>query len=681
MKKFFLLAISLVLALAPAYAQTPEEQAKQFIDESTQSKMIQALVEKYGQNQPLRIERGVKQVASFWRKEDGNAEEFATFCLNNYVDTPQKLDELFQRLSQNFEVISGHFNKISLDLRKPLDLDMGEVLPIDTLFGGLDLSAHMLEDLFKSKIAFIILLNFPYYSLAEKNESGAKWSRKDWAYARLGDIFTSRVPAAIYQNMAQTLANADLYISEYNIYMGKLVDKDLTTNFSDSLKLISHWGLRDELKGCYPDILKGLDKQKMIYEVMKRIIRQEIPAGVINSQEYQWNPYENKVFKNGKEAEFVPEANNRYRTFLANFHALRQLDKYYPHLPTQIKREFEMGREIPEAEVEKLFSDFCASPQVKDTAKLISQRLGRSLQPFDIWYDGFKTRSSIPQDMLDKIVSQRYPTVAAFESDIKNILAKFGFAPTKAEFLASKMAVEPARGAGHAWGPEMRTEKAHLRTRVPANGMDYQGFNTAMHELGHNVEQILTLYTVDHYMLRGVPNTAFTEAFAFVFQNRDLDILGYESSDLNKKHLDALDTLWSAYEIMGVALVDMKVWNWLYAHPNASAEELKQTVLNIATDTWNQYYAENFGVKDEPILGIYSHMISYPLYLPNYPLGHLIQFQIERFLENKILGSEMERMCVAGRIIPQLWMQKAVGTGISSQPLLDAAAEALQKVR
>ena len=54
--------------------------------------------------------------------------------------------------------------------------------------------------------------------------------------------------------------------------------------------------------------------------------------------------------------------------------------------------------------------------------------------------------------------------------------------------------------------------------------MDYKGYNIAVHELGHNVEQTFSLNYVDHTLLAGVPNTAFTEAMAFVFQERDLAV-------------------------------------------------------------------------------------------------------------------------------------------------------------
>ena len=68
----------------------------------------------------------------------------------------------------------------------------------------------------------------------------------------------------------------------------------------------------------------------------------------------------------------------------------------------------------------------------------------------------------------------------------------------------------------------MKGQRSRLRTRIPSQGMDYKGYNIAIHEFGHNVEQTISLYDVDYYMLNGVPNTAFTEALAFVFQKETL---------------------------------------------------------------------------------------------------------------------------------------------------------------
>lgn len=68
----------------------------------------------------------------------------------------------------------------------------------------------------------------------------------------------------------------------------------------------------------------------------------------------------------------------------------------------------------------------------------------------------------------------------------------------------------------------MKGQRSRLRTRIPSQGMDYKGYNIAIHEFGHNVEQTISLYDVDYYMLNGVPNTAFTEALALVFRKETL---------------------------------------------------------------------------------------------------------------------------------------------------------------
>jgi hypothetical protein len=132
---------------------------------------------------------------------------------------------------------------------------------------------------------------------------------------------------------------------------------------------------------------------------------------------------------------------------------------------------------------------------------------------------------------------------------------------------------------------------------------------------------------------------------------------------------------------MGVSLVEMKVWNWLYKNPEATPEKLKDAVISIAKEVWNKYYADVLGIKDQPILAIYSHMIYRTIYIPDYPLGHVIAFQIGNYLEGKNLGKEMERMCVAGNIIPQIWMKNAVGSEISTKPLLAAVDEALKHIK
>lgn len=644
------------------------------ISKSTIDKVTKALIEKHGEAGKDRIERGVKVVSNLW---NGSEKEFEEFCLQNFISDEAELDALYASISKHWETLNGYFNKISLDLKKPMHIDEGEMTNLDLMMAAYEPSAHLNADFFENKIAYYVALNFPFYTLAEKNELGKNWTRKQWAYARVGDLFTSNIPANLLLKISETMTSADNYINNYNIMMGYLVDDKMQTSFPEEMKLISHWNLRDEIKSQYSKE-NPLEKQRMIYEVMKRIITQTIPQEVINNKNYQWNPISNKAYQNGKEVQLKAEPNTRYFHLLQSFKARREIDKFNPLYPTYIKAKFEQEMEIPQEEVEAMFVELCSSPVAKEVAELIKSRLGRPLEPFDIWYDGFKSRSTLNQDELTKTTQKKYPTPQALEADIPNILGKLGFKNDKAKEIASRITVDPSRGAGHAWGAQMKGHQAHLRTRIGKSGMDYKGYNIAIHELGHNVEQTLTLYDVDHYLLQGVPNTAFTEAWAFAFQSRDLPLLGIKSTNTEKALLDALDNFWSTYEIMGVSLVDMRVWKWLYENPNCNEEELKNAVNNIAIEVWNAYFAPVFGVKDQPILAIYSHMIDYPLYLSAYPIGHLIEFQIEDYMKDKSFSDEMIRMCVQGRITPEAWMMGAVGQKLSIAPTVNAAKEAVK---
>jgi hypothetical protein len=65
------------------------------------------------------------------------------------------------------------------------------------------------------------------------------------------------------------------------------------------------------------------------------------------------------------------------------------------------------------------------------------------------------------------------------------------------------------------------------------------------------------------------------------------------------------------------------------AHVCLAFPELKQATLTIAKGIWNRYYAPVFNQRDIVLLAVYSHMIDGLLYLPDYPMGHPIAFQIE----------------------------------------------------
>ncbi len=619
------------------------------------------------------LQRGASQVASLWHENDGSAEDFVKFIKENYASTPESRRELFNKLSKAYEVLLGTQNQVAIELSLPTILAGPEPANIDYIMSAFNPYSHLWNDLYENKVAFITILNFPNFTLQEKNEMGGNWSREQWAYARMGDMFTSRVPAALNKEAAQANADAENYIASYNIMMGHLLDKKGDKLFPENMVLLSHWNLRDEIKSNYANLPNAREKQEMIYQVMLRIIDGTIPLEVINNGAYDWAPYSNRTWKDGAEVTLAAEDTRRYERILAHYKTMLKVDEYEPQRPTGIARNFEGGMEIAPEEIEALFVNLVSSPQVKKVGKLIKKRLGRDLRPYDIWYDGFKSRSAISEDDLTAQTRAKYPTPEAFETDMARMLVDLGFSDVNAKFISSKINVQCARGSGHAWGAAGRWEHSLLRTRIGAEGMDYKGYNIAVHEFGHNVEQTIDLYLIDHFMMAGVPNTGFTEALAFVFQKRDLALLGYDQQiDDNTM----LDIFWGLYEIMGVSLVDMRVWQWLYAHPEATAAELRDATITIAKDVWNKYYQPVLGEKDSPILAVYSHMVNSPMYLPYYPLGHIVEFQLEehlaKFTDKKAFADELMRIYKLGRLTPNHWMRQAIGAGISTDPILNA---------
>lgn len=652
------------------------------------------LVAKYGPAEKARIERGVAQLAALWRPAaDG---DLVAFARTAFLPRGPELDATFERFEHVFEAIDGHAVEVGRTLREPTELDRGPMLPVDPLLAAFDPSAHLIDDLFDSKLAFVVLVNFPLTTLKERLKDGAGYTRLKWAEARLALKFATRIPAEVQREQARTGADADLYISGYNVWMHHLVGEHGERLWGKGVRLLSHWNLRDELKADYAE-KGGIAKQRTIIQLMERIVTQTIPAAVIDNPRLDWNPFTNQVTAapaaeiedapppgRAVAPDAAPEADVRYARLLAQFRARRLADPYCPSMPTAIARSFEEGRELPEERVVGLLEELLRSPVVARVARKIEARLGRKLEPADLWYAGFKPRSRFSEAELDALVRKRYPDAQAFAADVPRILRDLGFPDERARHIADHIVVDPARGSGHALAAARRGDEAHLRTRIEKDGMNYKGYNIAVHELGHNVEQVLSLYDVDHTMLRGVPNTAFTEALAFVFQKRDLELLGVVprgATDAESERARVLADFWEAWEIAGVSIVDVRVWHWMYDHPDATATQLRDATLGIAREVWNRYYAPVLGGKDTPLLGIYSHMISYPLYLSDYPIGHLIAFQIEEQLARKggPVGPEFERMAIFGSVAPDLWMTHATGAPVSARSLLRATEAALKE--
>jgi hypothetical protein len=685
-----LAAVGTALAVAAAAPQTaPSPVTPARID-----KLTGELADKYGESERPRIEKGIRQAAQFWRKEDGDEAAFGDVVRAQICGDSTARNALFGRMEFALESLNGHMNEISRDFRRQSDLDLGEIYPFDEILAGYEPSAHVVDDFFTNRLAFAVLLNFPLTTLEQRLTEGEHWSRRQWAEARLAESFDKRVPASVTLAISDARADAERYIARYNIWTHHLVDAKGERLFPPKQRLLSHWNIRDQIKADYTEGKAGLARQRVLAQVCDRIVTQTIPAVVVDNPHVDWDPTTNAVSLSkvhdadtatnpDMKVTNAPEPDTRYATLLADYRAARLADPYSPTAPTLIARRFDEDRQIPEEQVRKMLEEVLSSPLVPRVAALIESRLGRPLEPFDVWYGGFRQRGSKTEAELDAMVRKKYPTAEDYQRDIQNLLVQLGFSREKAQYLADHIVVDPARGSGHALGAQRRADKAHLRTRVEKEGMNYKGFNIAVHEMGHNVEQTFSLNEVDSYLLAGVPNTAFTEALAFVFQAHDLELLGLAKPDAKTQAMRTLDEFWGTYEIAGVALVDMGIWHWMYEHPNATAAEVKAATLDLCKQIWNQYYAPVFKKKDVVLtLGIYSHMIHSFLYLPDYPIGHLIAFQIEQQVEkSKNLGGEFERMAKIGRVAPDVWMKEATGSPVGSHALLAATEKALVVVK
>ena len=253
------------------------------------TKLEAELAAKYGEGQRARVTRGLKQVANFWRTADGDAALFEEFVRTHFAGDQEILDTMFERFQRNLEQIDGHTLEIAREFREQSDLDLGPILPFDDLFAGYDPSAHITDDFFQNKLAFIVLLNFPLTTLEQRISEGERWSRRQWAETRLAQRFSKRIPAEVNQAIARAASEADRYIAEYNIWMHHLVDEKGNRLFPPKMRLLSHWNLRDQIKADYSADTNSLAKQRMIQLVMERIVTQTIPEVVVNNPNVDWN--------------------------------------------------------------------------------------------------------------------------------------------------------------------------------------------------------------------------------------------------------------------------------------------------------------------------------------------------------------------------------------------------------
>jgi len=667
--------------LAPDAAAWPDAAAPPFAS-SRLTPVIEELVERHGEEARARATAGVRQVAGRWREVDGDAAAFSRFCLEHFVPEGEELKLLRDRMEEAIMTLQIHLYEIRRHLRRGSDLvpEGGPAMrPFDALLAQLDPAPDVMEQMHRQGLAFAVLLNFRRPELATMLAEGGGWDADRWAEVRIAQTFGPRIPGELNDRARAVSHEAGLFVSEFHVPVGTLVDARGERWLEPDRKLIAHWLIREEIKahGEDPD---GLPRQRALMHVMRRTIEGEVPRSVMAGiDEGDWDPEANTVGGRPVPEVIGPE---RYRHLLAQFHLARAFDAHHPEHPTAMARKFELEREIPEEEVERLLVEILSAPERKLAAAALRERIGRPLEPHDIYQESLEEPRT-GADQNDR-VNRRFPDEKAFEEGLPELLRRLGFADADADELGQGIRVEIARGAGHAVRPGLAGSQAWLRTNRRPEGLGRDGFDTAMHELGHNLEQLISTRRVPRPILRGVPNTACTEAFAFLYQSlgeRVLDDWGAgnlgraaaSADDPGRFRRRSLETLLEVSQIGGPSLLELHAWRWLYRHPDATPEALRDRVLEIAAELWSRFYEEDFGPDPYHTLAAYQHMIAYPLYLADYALGHIMSFQIRAHVERSDLAAETIRICSIGRTTPDRWMREAVGGPLSIDAILEGA--------
>ncbi len=640
---------------------------------------VQALVDEHGATASERARRGVDQCARHWTEADGDGEAFRTFCLDHFAATEDQQAMLLDRLEIATEQIRGHLYEMRRNLRRWTDL-VGEALPkTDALLATFDPAPDLVEQFYDQKLAFVALLNLERSTLDEMLGQGGSWDAARWAEARIVGSFGPRIPKDVADLARELHFKSYNWVSNFHIPVGTMVDANGRRWFEADRSLLAHWLVREEIKAGYNDP-DGLHKQRALAWVMSRYIDGSLPRSIMDRDSTgDWDPAANTIDGDAAGPAIDLE---RYDHWMDNVTVARAYDAHHQDHPTAIARKFELEREIPENEVEDLLVAILGAPVRADLASLLSERLGRPLEAHDIYFDDlFETRDA---DEMNAVVADLCRDEHEFQARLPEILRGLGWPDEDADFLGSRVRVEIARGSGHAMRPQLAEYGAWLRTNRLKDQLGWDGFDTGMHELGHNLEQLCSTYFVARPALRGVPNTACTEAFAFLYQSLAKRVLGIEDESAAERafHEETVASMLMTCQIAGPSLVELRTWREIYELGDAcDAEAVRTALLRNAKEVWAEFFQDQFGDDPYHILGAYQHMLGHPLYLADYAIGRTISHQIRSHMRGRDLAAETRRICSIGSVTPDAWMREAVGGPLSATPLVTDTATALEAIR
>ncbi|MEW6252790.1 MAG: hypothetical protein AB1716_19310, partial [Planctomycetota bacterium] len=444
---------------------------------------VTALVEKHGAPEADRIRAGVERVARRWTAADGSGEEFANFCKSGYV-APADRKRLLERLEVVLTTTQGHLAEIGRTAHQWSEIAGDELPGVDEFLATFDPAPDLAEQLYRQRIAFLVLLNFAPPTLATMERDGRNWSPDEWVAARLARGLPPRIPADVQLAVRKKQTAAQNWMYGLRIHVGTLVDADGRRLYDPNTTLLPHWKVRDEASMAYgrPD---ALPRQRALMWVMRRFIDGSLPKVVLERDpDGDWDPQANTI--GGRQVAGATLGLARYEHWLELFAAERLLDPLYPDQPTALDRAWDLDREVPIARVEAMLTDLLRAPARAKLYEFLQARLGRPLEPHDVYYDAPFPRA--PTEELDVAVAKRFPSIEAFGRALPTILREVGFDAADADWLANRIRVAPSRDAGHCTPSGLPEYGPWLCTSLNRGRFDFGAYGTAMHELGHAVE-------------------------------------------------------------------------------------------------------------------------------------------------------------------------------------------------
>ena len=268
--------------------------------------------------------------------------------------------------------------------------------------------------------------------------------------------------------------------------MHHLVDAKGKRLFPPKLRLLSHWNLRDEIKADYSADDDGLAKQRMIAQVMERIVTQTIPKAVVDNPLVDWNPFTNEVKRDDvagrrrrrrpptppRSSPTLREPDTRYAVLLKTFQAARKArsllaDRADADRPA-LRREppDPRGAGARDAGGGRLLA---AGPAGRG-ARSRSGSAGSSSRSTS-GTTASATAASTPRTSSTPSSASATRRPRPTRTTCPTSWSSSASRRSKAQYLADHIVVDPARGSGHALGAARRARQgapAHARRKGAA---------------------------------------------------------------------------------------------------------------------------------------------------------------------------------------------------------------------